>query len=131
MRAIARAAGVAVSNAYYYYYYYYFPSKEHLILRFYDDLQAAHRAAAAPVLASSTDFATRFAGTLHAGIDTNAPYHAFATSFFTVAADPDSPLSPFSAESAPAREASTALFREVPDGAKIKADEALARTCRS
>lgn len=121
MRAIAHEAGVAVSNA-----YYYFPSKEHLILRFYDDLQAAHRAAAAPVLAKSTDFTTRFAGTLHAGIDTNAPYHAFATSFFTVAADPDSPLSPFSAESAPAREASTALFREVLDGAKIKADPALA-----
>jgi AcrR family transcriptional regulator len=61
MRAIARAAGVAVSDAYY------LPSKEHLTLGLYDDLQAAHREAAAPVLASSTEFATRFAGTLHAG----------------------------------------------------------------
>jgi AcrR family transcriptional regulator len=117
MRAIARAAGVAVGNA-----YYYFPSKEHLILRFYDDLQDEHRAASAAVLSGSTDFATRFAGVLHAGIDVSAPYHAFATSFFKVAADPDSPLSPFSDESAPAREASIALFREVLDGSRVRVD---------
>jgi AcrR family transcriptional regulator len=120
MRAVARAAGVAVGNA-----YYYFPSKEHLILRFYDDLQAEHRAAAAAVLAGSTDFATRFAGVLHAGIDISSPYHAFAASFFKVAADPDSPLSPFSDESAPARQASIALFREVLDGARIRVDNDL------
>lgn len=120
MRAIARAAGVAVGNA-----YYYFPSKQHLILRFYDDVQAEHRAAAAPVLAGSADFAARFSGVLHAGIHVNAPYHAFATSFFAVAADPDSPLSPFSAESAPAREASIALFREVRDGSRLKTDPQL------
>ena len=120
MRAVARGAGVAVGNA-----YYYFPSKEHLILRFYDDVQAEHRAAAAPVLAGSTDFADRFAGVLHAGVDTNAPYHAFATSFFKVAADPDSPLSPFSAESAGARQASIALFAEALDGSTIKVDAQL------
>jgi AcrR family transcriptional regulator len=117
MRAVAREAGVAVGNA-----YYYFPSKEHLILRFYDDAQAEHRAAAAPVLAGSTDFATRFAGVLHAGIRVNTPHHAFATSFFKVAADPDSPLSPFSTESEGAREASVALFRDVLDGSTIRVD---------
>lgn len=120
MRAVARGAGVAVGNA-----YYYFPSKEHLILRFYDDLQAEHRAAAAPVLASGSDFATRFAGVLHAGIEVSTPFHAFAASFFKVAADPDSPLSPFSAETAQAREASIALFREVLEGARIKLDDQL------
>jgi AcrR family transcriptional regulator len=122
MRAVARRAGVAVGNA-----YYYFPSKEHLILRFYDDLQAEHRAAAARALAGSTDFAARFAGTLHAGVDVSAPYHAFATSFFKVAADPDSPLSPFSVESGPARAASIALFREVLDGSRIRLDPELRR----
>jgi AcrR family transcriptional regulator len=45
MRAIAKEAGVAVGNA-----YYYFDSKEHLIQGFYDRNQAAHRAAAEPVL---------------------------------------------------------------------------------
>jgi AcrR family transcriptional regulator len=120
MRAIARAAGVAVGNA-----YYYFPSKEHLILRFYDDLQVDHRSASVAILASSTDFATRFAGVLHAGIHVSAPYHAFASSFFKVAADPESPLSPFSAESAPAREASIGLFQEVLDGSRVKVDTEL------
>src|SRR4028118_680593 len=47
MRAIAKEAGVAVGNA-----YYYFDSKEHLIQGFYDRLQAGHRAAADPILAS-------------------------------------------------------------------------------
>jgi AcrR family transcriptional regulator len=122
MRAVARQAGVAVGNA-----YYYFPSKEHLILRFYDDLQGEHRAAATAVLTSSTDFATRLAGVLHAGIDVSAPYHTFATSFFKVAADPDSPLSPFSAESASAREASISLFRDVLEGARIRVDDELRR----
>jgi AcrR family transcriptional regulator len=120
MRAVAREAGVAVGAA-----YYYFPSKEHLILRFYDDLQVQHRAAAAPALAGSTDLGTRLAGAVHAGIDVCAPHHAFATSFFKVAADPGSPLHPLSPESAPARDAGVALFRDVLDGSTATLDPEL------
>lgn len=120
MRAIAKEAGVAVGNA-----YYYFGSKEHLIQEFYNGTQAEHRAAAQRVLARETDFAARLRGVLHAGIDTNAPYHAFAAAFFKTAAEPTSPLSPFSAESSSAREASIALFREVVDGSTAKIDPEL------
>jgi len=122
MRAIAREAGVAVGNA-----YYYFPSKEHLIQEFYLDVNAGHRAAAAQVLARETDFAARLRGVLHAGIDTNTPYHAFAATFFKTAAEPTSPLSPFSAESSPSREAAIALFRETVAGSTARVDPELAQ----
>jgi len=120
MRAIAKEAGVAVGNA-----YYYFDSKEHLIQGFYDRNQSAHRAAAAPVLAAERDFATRLRAALHAGIDVNAPYHSFAATFFKTAAEPSSPLSPFSSASSPAREAAIAIFREVVDGSSAKLDPEL------
>jgi AcrR family transcriptional regulator len=119
-RAIAKEAGVAVGNA-----YYYFASKEHLIQGFYDRNQAAHRVAAEPVLANERDFAARLGGVLHAGIDVNAPYHAFAATFFKTAAEPSSPLSPFSPESSPAREAAIDIFREVVDGSSARLDPEL------
>jgi AcrR family transcriptional regulator len=120
MRAIAKEAGVAVGNA-----YYYFDSKEHLIQEFYDRNQAAHRVAAEPVLAHEREFVARLRGVLHAGIDVNAPYHSFAATFFKTAAEPSSPLSPFSSESSPAREAAIAIFREVVDGSSAKLDPEL------
>ncbi len=122
MRAIAKEAGVAVGNA-----YYYFDSKEHLIQGFYDRSQAEHAAAAAQVLADERDFATRLRGVLHAGIDVNEPYHAFAATFFKTAAEPTSPLSPFSPESSPARDAAIAIFREVLEGSSAKVDPELRR----
>ena len=120
MRAIAKEAGVAVGNA-----YYYFDSKEHLIQGFYDRNQAAHRAAAEPALTREKEFAARLRGVLHAGVDVNAPYHSFAATFFKTAAEPSSPLSPFSRESSPARDASIAIFRDVVEGSSAKLDPEL------
>ncbi|WP_200211561.1 TetR family transcriptional regulator [Micromonospora coerulea] len=120
MRAIAQEAGVAVGNA-----YYYFGSKDHLIQEFYADTQVEHRAAAAPVLDREREFAARLAGVLHAGVDVLTPYHSFAASFFKTAAEPTSPMSPFSAESSAPREASIALFREVLEGSTAKVDPEL------
>jgi AcrR family transcriptional regulator len=120
MRVIAKEAGVAVGNA-----YYYFDSKEHLIQGFYDRNQAALRVQADGVLTNETDLATRLRGVMHAGIDVNAPYHSFAATFFKTAAEPSSPLSPFSRESSPARESSIAVFREVIDGSSAKLDPEL------
>jgi AcrR family transcriptional regulator len=122
MRAIAKEAGVAVGNA-----YYYFDSKEHLIQGFYDRNQTAHRAAAEPILATEKDFAERLRLILHAGIDVNAPYHAFAATFFKSAAEPSSPLSPFSSQSSPAREAAIDIFRQVVEGSGVKLDPELRR----
>jgi len=120
MRSIAQEAGVSVGNA-----YYYFASKEHLVQAYYDRMQELHFAASRDVLARETDFAARLRGVMFAWAETALPYHAFAGKFFKHAAEPSSPLSPFSAESAPARAASTDIFREVVEGSDAKVDAQL------
>ena len=112
MRAIAQEAGVSVGNA-----YYYFEGKEHLIQGFYDRIAAEHRAAVREVLARETELEARLAGVLKVWLDIATPYHEFAVQFFKNAADPDSPLSPFSPESEHARVEAIAIHREVLAGA--------------
>ncbi|MET7457340.1 TetR family transcriptional regulator [Streptomyces sp. NPDC005574] len=112
MRAIAKEAGVSVGNA-----YYYFEGKEHLIQGFYDRIAAEHRAAVREVLDRETDLEARLAGVLRTWLDVATPYHEFAVQFFKNAADPDSPLSPFSPESEHARVAAVDVHREVLAGA--------------
>lgn len=123
MRAIALEAGVSVGNA-----YYYFSSKEHLVQGFYDRIGAEHRAAVQPLLASETDLAARIAGVHLAWLEVAEPYHEFAAQFFKNAADPESPLSPFSPESEPARDEAVQVHREVLAGAKAKVPKDLADT---
>jgi AcrR family transcriptional regulator len=120
MRAIAAEAGVSVGNA-----YYYFDSKEQLIQGFYDRAQVEHEAAARTVLDSERDLAARIAGVIDAWLVTMAPYKPFAGTFFKNAADPTSPLSPFSSESSAARATAIALWREVLDGSSAKVPERL------
>jgi len=120
MRAIAQQAGVSTGNA-----YYYFGSKEELVQQFYARNHAEHLAACRPVLDSETEFAARLRGTLRALVDVMEPYHAFAARFFKYAAEPSSPLSPFSKESSPARDAALAIYREVADGSTTRIDREL------
>lgn len=120
MRAVATSAGVSVGNA-----YYYFDSKDHLVQAFYDEIQVEHAKGAAAVLAREHQFARRLVGCELAWLEVSSPYHAFAGKFFKVAAEPTSPLSPFSEESRPAREASTAIYRAVLEGSGIKVDAEL------
>lgn len=115
MRAIATEAGVSVGNAYYYY-----GSKDHLMQAYYDLLQDQHRAAVEPLLASEKAFVPRMSGVLRTWLEVAAPYHEFAGTFFKTAADPKSPLSPFSDESRPARDASVEIFRRVVEGSDLK-----------
>ncbi|HTS95671.1 MAG TPA: TetR family transcriptional regulator [Streptosporangiaceae bacterium] len=115
MRAIAQRAGVSTGNA-----YYYFSSKEELIQEFYARSHAEHLAASRAVLDTERDFTARLRGTLRALIDVQAPYHEFAARFYKYAAEPASPLSPFSKQSSPTREASIALYREVLDGSDAR-----------
>jgi AcrR family transcriptional regulator len=120
MRAVADRAGVSIGNA-----YYYFASKEHLVQAFFHQILVEHAAAAHDSLARSEKFADRLRGALTTWVDVAAPFHGFAGKFFKVAAEPTSPLSPFSTESRGAREASIDLFRRVVDGSDLKVPAAI------
>ena len=120
MRAIADEAGVSAGNA-----YYYFGSKEHLVQAFYDQMQDEHARAADAALASTPAFADRLRGVCLAWVEVAEPYHEFAGKFFKNAAEPTSPLSPFSEESQGARAASVSLFATVLDGSDLKLTPAL------
>jgi AcrR family transcriptional regulator len=121
MRAVAERAGVSVGNA-----YYYFAGKEELIQAFYARSQAQQLDAAEIVLATEVGLEARLRGVLHAVVDAMEPYRQVAGSIFRVAADPTSPMSPFSLESHPVREASRELYRRVLEGSTDKLPPGLA-----
>ena len=102
MRAIAKEAGVATGNAYY--------ARNH----------AQHAAACRTILDIETRLDRRIAGVLRALIDVQAPYHSFAAKLYKHAAEPASPLSPFSTASSPTRAAAISLYAEVIEGARIR-----------
>ena len=112
MRAIAERAGVALGNAYYYY-----ESKEHLIQAFYGRTHTEHLAAVGSRLDRLRDLKSRLLWVMQTKLETIEPYHRFAGIMFRAAADPTSPLNPFSPESDPVRREATALFAVVVDGA--------------
>jgi AcrR family transcriptional regulator len=117
MRAIAAAADVSLGNA-----YYYFASKEHLVQGFYGRMQVLHAAETARRIQGVRGFAERLVLTELAFVDVTRPYHQFAGRFFAIAAEPTSPLNPFSPQSASARETSTQIFRDVVAGSDVRAD---------
>jgi AcrR family transcriptional regulator len=113
MRAIAERAGVALGSA-----YYYFRSKEQLIQAFYGRTHQEHMVEAADVLRTERTLRGRLYGVMAAKLRTAEPYHRFSGVLFRTAADPESPLNPFSTESIPARLEATELFAEVVRGAE-------------
>jgi AcrR family transcriptional regulator len=114
MRAIAAEAGLSVGSA-----YYYFESKEFLIQGFYDRTIHEHAEIARARMAGRRGFAERLEIALLAWLDLTAPYHEFAAQFFRTAADPDSPMSPFSNESHPARSMAVDLLSDVLSGSDL------------
>jgi AcrR family transcriptional regulator len=111
MRAIAEAAGVAVGNT-----YHYFPSKDHLVQAFYERVHVDRVEAARDPLAGERELRRRIAVAMQARLDVVRPYHAVSATLFRTAADPRSPLNPFSAASEPTRRACIEFWREVVDG---------------
>ncbi len=120
MRAVAERAGVSTGNA-----YYYFRSKEQLVQGFYDRAAERHDTLSVERLTGRTDLGERIYHHLDAWFELMADHHEFAGQFFRTAADPSSPMSPFSAESAPARDAAIARWQHVVDGAEVDLDPAI------
>ena len=121
MRAVAQRAGVSVGNA-----YYYFDSKDELIQGFYDRAAERHFAVSVERLDGVTDLAQRIHRHLDSWFEIMAGYHEFASSFFRTAADPTSPLSPFSSESEAARAAAIGRWRTVVSGSDAEIADAVA-----
>lgn len=121
MRAIAERAGVSTGNA-----YYYFGSKEELVQAFYARTHAEHLVVARPRIAAARGLRDRLLATMTAKLETIEPYHPFASVLFRSAADPRSPLNPFSAASREVREDAIDLFREVVQGSGQKLPKDLA-----
>lgn len=115
MRAIADRAGVALGNA-----YYYFHSKEHLIQAFYGRTHEEHLRACDSLLEDEPDLKARLLAVMRTKIATVEPYHQFAGKLFKIAADPHSPLNPFSDESDSVRQESIALFGRVVTGSTTR-----------
>ena len=115
MRAVADKANLSLGNA-----YYYFPSKEHLIQAFYHRTHEQHLAASLPALEKERTLKNRLLTVMHLKVETIEPYHEFAAALFKTAADPRSPLNPFSDESDPVRKESIELFAKIVDGSNAK-----------
>lgn len=115
MRMIAEAAGVSLGNS-----YYYFPSKDHLVQAFYWRIYEERVSAVADRLSGERDLLRRLRIAVRGLLDVIAPYHTASATMFRTAADPSSPLNPFSASSARTRGASIAFMREVVSGSDAR-----------
>jgi AcrR family transcriptional regulator len=122
MRAIAEEAGVALGNT-----YYYFRSKEHLIQAFYDRLHVLNRETCVPIMERENTLKGRLLAVMRQILANMEPYHQFAGVLFRTAADPQSPLNPFSPESEAVRKESIEWYAEVLKGTKTKIPADLAR----
>lgn len=122
MREVASRADVALGAA-----YYYFPSKEALVLEFYarmlDDLEAKLPAA----LEGRRDLGERLKAVLELKFFLLRPNRRFLGALVRAGLDPESPVSPFSAGTAPLRERSIAIFERALEGAEVKVPPDLAR----
>lgn len=115
MRMIAEAAGVSLGNS-----YYYFPSKDHLVQAFYWRMYEERVSAVTDRLTGERDLLRRLRIAVRGLLDVIAPYHTASATMFRTAADPSSPLNPFSASSARTRGASIAFMREVVSGSDAR-----------
>ncbi len=114
MREIAAAAGVAVGAA-----YYYFDSKDALVMAFYAQAQDEMAPALDQMLAESQTFEQRLRGIIGQKLAYFAPNRGLVSAL-TVHIDPEHPLSPFSAATAPIRERDIAFFERAAKESKLR-----------
>jgi AcrR family transcriptional regulator len=107
MRQIAAAAGMALGAA-----YYWFPSKEAIVLAYYERVHHEQLTTARAAFARTDDVRARLAAILHGRLEWLRKDRQLLAPIFRRIADPGDPVSVFSAENARVREESIALFAE-------------------
>ena len=105
MRMIALRADMAVGAA-----YYYFQAKEDLVLAFYERARVELRPKLEEAMARNRKLESRLRGLIEVKLAYFAPNRQFLGALMATAADPQSPLSPFSEATRAIREEDTAWF---------------------
>jgi len=119
MRDIAAKAGVALGGA-----YYYFSSKDAIVLEFYREMQEASTKPIIAALAGHKKLKDRIHSVLDKRLELLTPNRKFCSALFRHAPDSADPLSPFSDETRPIRDAAIEHMRVAIEGGdtKIPAD---------
>ncbi len=105
MRDIATAGGVALGAA-----YYYFPSKEAIVLAYYERTHRESSAQAEAIFATTNDVRLRLGAAFHAKIDVLAKDRKLLSGLFRSIADPSAEVSIFGERTRAIRDESIALF---------------------
>jgi AcrR family transcriptional regulator len=117
MRDVAAAAQMAPGAA-----YYYFPSKQHLVLAYYERVQEEFAARLADTLGDERSLARRIELAMQLKLDTVGTDRRLLQAVFRHALDAASPLSVFGGETTAERERSIAAFALVLSRQKLPAD---------
>jgi len=121
LRDLSRATGMSLGA-----FYYYFPSKESIILAFYEENFGVFRADARERLRAETKFERLFAAVLDSRIRTMTPEREIYLQLASAATDPKSALSPFSENTREIRNATVGIFHELIERSDLRAPKALA-----
>jgi len=115
MRDIAAKAGVALGGAYYYY-----SSKDAIVLAFYRELQETSNPLVLEALSTRKKLKDRIRCVLDKRLELLAPNRKFCAALFPHAPDGTDPLSPFSDETRPIRDAAIEQMRIAIEGSDAK-----------
>ena len=106
MRDIASAASAATGAA-----YYYFPSKEAIVMAYYERVQNEHEARVRDCLDGVNGLRERLGIVIHTKLDILQKDRKLLGALFRFTGDPEHPLSVFGSGTQAAREHSIAIFR--------------------
>ena len=115
MRDIAAKAGVALGGAYYYY-----SSKDAIVLAFYAEMQEASNQPVLEALASHKKLQQRIRCVVDKRLELLEPNRKFCAALFRHAPDGTDPLSPFSDDTRPIRDAAIEHMRLAAEGSDAK-----------
>jgi AcrR family transcriptional regulator len=121
MRDIAAAADVATGAAYYYY-----PSKESIVLAFYQKTCNEMQPRIEQALAAPKNFEDRLRALIQSKLDYFAPYRGVLRALLKNGADPAHPLSPFAENNKAIRDVDVKWFGKILNDAGVRVPKDLA-----